>query len=277
MSTQLAGACGDCCVKTVHHVGEARGSAVEIAGVRTYAVTPAAFGHKLEGHGKGVILYFSDIFNAFYINAQLTMDYFAENGYTVLGIDYLNGESALDVFGVPGKDWKAWVEPHVKRAPEVTKPWLEQVRKRYGACRLVTCSRGRILIRLGGAGNCFGAPFVMNVLAQDWAIAGAFAHPTYLTEDDFKRVRRPLLMLVPGPHWRPSADGDFLFPPESRRRAVDILIEGKMEYSLVLYGGLEHGFATRGDPNVPNQRWGKEHAALSAVAWFDHHGSVNSA
>ncbi|KAH9923136.1 alpha/beta-hydrolase [Epithele typhae] len=256
MSAQLAGACGDCCVKTVHHIGVARGEAVEIAGVRTYTVTPAALGQKLEGHGKGVILYFSDIFSAFYLNAQLTMDYFAENGYTVLGIDYLNGESALHLSD-PMTEWTAWVEPHVKRAPEVTKPWLEEVRKQYAGAKFFSI------------GNCFGAPFVMNVLAQDWVTAGAFAHPTYLTEDHFRRVKRPLLMLVP--------EDDYLFPTASRRRAVDILVEEKKDYSLVVYGGLEHGFATRGDPSVPNQRWGKEHAALSALAWFDHHRSVNAA
>ncbi|KAH9923148.1 uncharacterized protein BXZ73DRAFT_103944 [Epithele typhae] len=67
---------------------------------------------------------------------------------------------------------------------------------------------------------------------------------------------------------------DFSFSLESRRRATDILMEGKKDYSMVLYGGIAHGFATRGDPSVPTQRWGKEHAALSALAWFDHHGSI---
>ncbi|KAH9923146.1 uncharacterized protein BXZ73DRAFT_103943 [Epithele typhae] len=84
-SPSLAGPCGDCCIKMVKHSGEPRGKAVEYGGARTYVVTPADFGHKTEGpHGKGVVLYFSDIFNAFYINAQLTMDYWANNGYTVL-------------------------------------------------------------------------------------------------------------------------------------------------------------------------------------------------
>ena len=39
------------------------------------------------------------------------------------------------------------------------------------------------------AGNCFGAPFVMAALAEDWIIAGAFAHPTFLDEEHFKKVK----------------------------------------------------------------------------------------
>ena len=55
-------------------------------------------------------------------------------GYTVLAVDYLGGESVLDHLGKPGFDWRPWVAPIKERAPGLAKVWLEGVRKMYGAC-----------------------------------------------------------------------------------------------------------------------------------------------
>ena len=49
------------------------------------------------------------------------------------------------------------------------------------------------------------------------------------------------------------AEDDHSFGPDARRRAVDVLVEGKKDYTLVLYGGIAHGFTTRADPRVPKQ------------------------
>ena len=49
-------------------------------------------------------------------------------------------------------------------------------------------------------------------------------------------------------------EDDHSFGPDARRRAVDILVEAKTEYTMVLFGGISHGFATRADPSVPKQR-----------------------
>ncbi|KAH9923147.1 uncharacterized protein BXZ73DRAFT_79563 [Epithele typhae] len=77
--------------------------------------------------------------------------------FLMLGIDYFNGESVPDVVS-KGRDWKFWVEPHLVNAPEVTKPWLAEVT--------------RTLLRWNGidgpSGNCFGAPYAMNLLTEDW-------------------------------------------------------------------------------------------------------------
>jgi dienelactone hydrolase len=47
---------------------------------------------------------------------------------------------------------------------------------------------------------------------------------------------------------------DFTFPTESRRRAEDILIETKATYHIQLFSGVQHGFATKGDPTNENTR-----------------------
>ena len=79
-----------CCTPaptTVAHIGTPRGRAETYAGVRTYVVrltdfgtAPAPGAEAEAAAGKGVVLYFSDIFGPFYVNAQLTMDYWAANG-----------------------------------------------------------------------------------------------------------------------------------------------------------------------------------------------------
>ncbi len=47
------------------------------------------------------------------------------------------------------------------------------------------------------------------------------------------------------------AEIDHTFPVESRRRAEDILVEGKKTYFIQVFGSVAHGFALRGDPKVP--------------------------
>jgi hypothetical protein len=81
-STVLAGAPGDCCVKGVKHFGEPNGESITIAGIQTYISKPPppkdhSSHDKLD---KKIILYFSDAFGPFYINAQLLQDYFASHG-----------------------------------------------------------------------------------------------------------------------------------------------------------------------------------------------------
>ena len=71
-SATLAGPPGDCCTQTVQHVGEPRGAIEKIAGANTYITGPRQCDK--------IILFFADIFGPLYVNAQLVMDYWADNG-----------------------------------------------------------------------------------------------------------------------------------------------------------------------------------------------------
>jgi dienelactone hydrolase len=44
---------------------------------------------------------------------------------------------------------------------------------------------------------------------------------------------------------------------------------GSIPYQMVLYSGVEHGFAVRGDLKNPQIKFAKEAAFLQAVQWFD--------
>lgn len=60
-----------------------------------------------------------------------------------------------------------------------------------------------------------------------------------------------------------------MFPKEMRRRAMDILAEGKSAYQLQLFADVEHGFALRADLSNPWQRYAKEASFQGVLDWFD--------
>lgn len=119
---------------------------------------------------------------------------------------------------------------------------------------------------------CFGAPFVCDELAKDVCTAGAFAHPAFLEDRQIRAIKSEAtsnsdtlstlkvleiasgLITLAEPLLLSCAEIDHTFPAEARRKAVDMLIEDKKSYHLQLFGGVEHGFALRGDQNSPYER-----------------------
>lgn len=51
-----------------------------------------------------------------------------------------------------------------------------------------------------------------------------------------------------------NLETDNSFPAASRHRAEEILAEIKATYHVQLFSGVSHGFGTRGDPKVENER-----------------------
>jgi hypothetical protein len=52
------------------------------------------------------------------------------------------------------------------------------------------------------------------------------------------------------------SEEDFTFSTEARRRGEDILTEKKVMFYLQVFGGVDHGFATKGDISVKHIRTG---------------------
>ncbi|KAJ7083982.1 Alpha/Beta hydrolase protein [Mycena belliarum] len=244
-STILAHSHCDDCFRGVKHSGTAAGQTVTIADVPTYVSNqPSA----TAGSPKKVILFFADIYGPFSLNNELVQDYFASQGFCVLGIDYFLGDP-VSLHTEAGFDRLAWVGAKRKTADEITPKWLAEVRKMHGP-ESKYCA----------VGYCFGAPYVMELGATDDIVAAAFAHPAFLDEDHFRKLKQPLLLSC--------AETDFTFALESRRRAEDILVEVKAQYQFQVFSGVQHGFALRGDPSVPDARWAKEESASGIVRWF---------
>lgn len=72
----LSGPLGNCCTRSFKHEGEPVGRVENIAGFQTYISDPP----DATSEPKKIILYFSDAFGPFYINAKLLQDYFASHG-----------------------------------------------------------------------------------------------------------------------------------------------------------------------------------------------------
>lgn len=92
----------------------------------------------------------------------------------------------------------------------------------------------------------------------------AIAHPAFLDEMHFKNVKRAFgksffqLILMRTLHTEPlflsCAETDHTFPLSSRRTAEDILISKKSRYTIQVFSGVVHGFATKGDPEIEDCR-----------------------
>ncbi|KAH7925374.1 alpha/beta-hydrolase [Leucogyrophana mollusca] len=243
----------DLCFQTVQHTGTPVGEAITITiadgtEVPTYLSGPPV---STDATGpKNIILYFSDVFGPFYINSQLIQDYFASHGFTVLGIDYFNGDPVGGHLGQPGFDRATWRDKALKQAIAWVPQWVEVVKARYG-------TEG---VRYHAVGYCFGAPYSLELAGSGLLASAVVAHPTNLQEHHFRAAKAPLLF--------GCAETDQAFPPESRRRAEDILVEMKAPYYFQIFSGVSHGFATRGDPSVDSERWAKEECARGMVEWF---------
>ncbi|KAG6908085.1 hypothetical protein DXG01_006220 [Tephrocybe rancida] len=231
MSPVLADPPGDCCFKGVKHAGTPVGKSIEIAGVPTYISEPTS--HIADGPKK-IILYLSDVFGPFFLNNQLIQDYFAGHaGYLVLGIDYFFGDGIYLHLDQEGFDREAWIANAREKSREAFPRWLEAVRTTYGTD------------------------------AKYFTVA-AFAHPAWLNEDHFKNITN-----FTTKDNRTFALGlRSTFPLESRRRAEDILMETKATYHISVFSGVLHGFATRCNLEIENERWAKEEAARQIIGWF---------
>ncbi|KAJ7689049.1 alpha/beta-hydrolase [Mycena rosella] len=235
----------DACFTGVKHSGTPVGKTATIADIPTYVSDPPS---AAASSTKKVILFLADVYGPFYLNNQLLQDYFASQGFYVLGIDYFLGDP-IYIHTEADFDQTAWVDKSRKKADEITPKWLQEVRKMHGADS-----------KYCAVGYCFGAPFVMDLGATNDIVAGAFAHPAFLNEDQFRNLKQPLLLSC--------AETDFTFPLEFRRRAEDILVETKAKYQFHVFSGVQHGFAVRGDPDIPDERWAKEESARGIVDWF---------
>lgn len=60
-----------------------------------------------------------------------------------------------------------------------------------------------------------------------------------------------------------------MLPQPKRRETEDILKDMSIPYQMSLYSDVEHGFAVRGDPSKPREKFAKEAAFFQAVQWFD--------
>ncbi|KAF9235043.1 dienelactone hydrolase family-domain-containing protein [Melanogaster broomeanus] len=246
MSSTLAGPPGECCFTSVKHSGTPVGRVEELGGLNTYISEPPA--SVATGTHKKVMLFLADVYSPLYLNNKLLQDYFASCGFIVLGPDYFFGDTAAN--HVHDANRAGWIEGSRQPAINAFPKWLDAVKATYGTETTKYCA----------VGYCFGAPFVLDLAADGFLVAGAIAHPAFLEESHFEKLTAPLLLSC--------AEVDFTFGLEARRRAEDIMVGRKSTYHFQVFSGVQHGYAVRGDPNKPQERWAKEESARGIKEWF---------
>lgn len=120
-------------------------------------------------------------------------------------------------------------------------------------------------------GYCFGGKYVLQLaselpdtVAQGQAIkdeeagvvkqaplvkAGALAHGTQITSQDFVDVKSPVCII--------AVENDQLFPEEHRTAGITMLNEKGVQNEVEVYPGVPHGFAVVGeyvDENIKTQQ-----------------------
>ncbi|KZT38026.1 hypothetical protein SISSUDRAFT_787519 [Sistotremastrum suecicum HHB10207 ss-3] len=286
-----------CCTKAFKHTGIPTGKKIHIGGMDAYIAYPPEYVGGGSERARRVIFAFPDGFGTFFVNTTLLLDYFASHGFLVISPDYFRGESLLDhweegigIFEKDGFDVEKWVEPHRVFAKSAVPGWIDAVKAELGSPETL----------YGCVGYCFGAPFVMDLLKTGGVSAGAFAHPAYLTKDDFRNIKGALFLgrspsktsltrmaspaqqvpsssPAPGtlsslPQTNPCLnfriESDVTFPTSSRHTAEDILASIHATYHVQLFSGVQHGFATKGNPDDPYECWVREESARGIVGWW---------
>jgi dienelactone hydrolase len=136
--------------------------------------------------------------------------------------------------------------------------------------------------RIGAVGYCFGARVCVFFLLLPlwnfiWPVAyhkqyvarhfksginvGYFAHPSFVQEDELASVSGPLSIA--------ASEIDDIFTTERRHRSEEILGKLGQPWELKLYGGVEHGFAAKGDMGKKHERLAKERSFEQALNWFN--------
>lgn len=237
---------GQCCTEANFHEGKPIGTFKDLFGLDTYIVG--------EESSNKVVVILTDVNGNHFNNVLLIADTIAKNGYKVLIPDILKGNPVK-----PGDDLQAWFKNHTL---EITEPivngFLDKV-------------KGELKPNfLAAIGYCFGAKYVIRNLTQSGPLdAGAIAHPSLVTIEEVKAIKKPLIIS--------AAEVDHIFTPELRKVTEDELakLDG-VRYEFTLFSGTSHGFAVKGDISNPLVKYAKEKALNDQLYFFWSVGLINS-
>ncbi|ODQ61841.1 hypothetical protein WICANDRAFT_82023 [Wickerhamomyces anomalus NRRL Y-366-8] len=208
-----------------------------------------------ESKNKGVVVILTDIFGNKYNNNQLVADAFAKAGYYALIPDLFDGDAVeLENYGKPGY-FDTWKKNH---GFNVTSPYVKDFLKKIDSELKPT--------KIFSVGHCYGGKLVIQNLTKDGLLAaGAVAHTSGTELSEVKEIINPIIFSC--------AENDPAFTDELRTQSQQILKENKIKYQFDLFSGVAHGYAVRGDPNNPDDKYASEKTLKDQIAWFDRFSS----
>lgn len=117
--------------------------------------------------------------------------------------------------------------------------------------------------RIGAVGFCFGGWAVFQLGAkenEDLVDCISAGHPTWLEESEIEKVGVPVQLI--------ASEIDQQFTPELKAFSNSVIPTLGVPYDYQYFPGLEHAFATRGNPKKEGERKGMIRAKNAAVYWF---------
>lgn len=116
--------------------------------------------------------------------------------------------------------------------------------------------------RVGAIGFCFGGwgVFQLGAVGNSLVDCISTAHPSFLTMTEIDDVDVPVQILAP--------EIDPMFTTELKAHSNETIPKRGLPYDYQYFPGLEHAFATRGNPNNRAERRGMVRAKNAAVCWF---------
>ncbi|KEF55481.1 esterase/lipase [Exophiala aquamarina CBS 119918] len=236
----------ECCLKGFRWEGEPKGQESKLTGTNCYVTGSTS---------DVAILVIHDVFGWTFPNIRLLADHYAEEvgatvyipdffGGTVLPFDVILDQSRWGELNLP-EFLKA--NNKVSREPEIDE-CAKALRSQYK--------------RVAAVGFCFGGPVVFRLGAKGRNLVDCIsaAHPSFLEEEEIAKVGVPVQIIAP--------ETDPLFTPELKTYSNATIPTLGIPYDYQHFPGLEHGFATRGDPKVDKERDGMLRAKNAAVLWF---------
>lgn len=118
--------------------------------------------------------------------------------------------------------------------------------------------------RIGVLGYCYGgwSSFRLGSKSHSPPLVDCIsaAHPTWLTKEEIDDIGVPVQILAP--------EVDPLFTPELKAYANSVIPTKSVPYDYQFFPGVEHSFATRGNPNDEKERRAMVRGKNAQVAWM---------
>ncbi|GMM29921.1 protein [Martiniozyma asiatica (nom. inval.)] len=216
--------------------------------IQTICSLPAYVAGPLKNESGKYLVIFTDVYGYKLTNTQLVADEFNNKlGYTVFVPDILDD----DPFD-SDSDFEDWFSRH---DPVDTTALCGRFMKKFKAefKPKYTCA----------VGYCFGAKYLAQLMngVEHGVDCGAFAHPSFVADDELKAITKPLLIS--------AAETDSIFPRELRFKSEEILAKTGIRYQIDLFSGVEHGFAVRSDRSDPVVKYAAAKALSDQIHWFN--------
>ncbi|KAK0612251.1 dienelactone hydrolase family-domain-containing protein [Immersiella caudata] len=229
----------------IAHTGTPVGSLKTYQGASLYVSEPSSCKNPSIG-----VIYLTDAFGIQFVNNKLLADSFARAGFFAVAPDMFEGDPAPFDLATPGFNATEWTLLH---NPTAITPILNKA---------IAYIQSKGITKIAATGYCFGGRYSFRLLAAGTGVKVAFsAHPSLLEDSE--------ILAITGPISVAAAEIDAMMSPARRSQIEGFLANNVSQpYQVNLYGGTAHGFATRGDITLPEQKFGKEAAFYQAVRWF---------